>query len=224
MAKKKTKPKADVKAAPPRLTASEENDLKLARQALEKKRRGEKIPREEAAALRRVEKAEEEKTFWDVVQNRCTKKRYLEMAGRQARTVNEQADRYNLPISGPTIDIAKLVSRLHQFLADNSGVLSSDDALLGGPQTESLERLRVAQAIKVELQNSQTKGELRPADDVHKCYQLIASVFRRASAELRKKYGDEACELLAQAVHTADDILAGFLRNDHSREEFTDTE
>ncbi len=216
--------KPPAKKQPPRdkPLASEEYDRKLAAEALAHRRAGEPIPRHKLAALRRVEKREEDRQFWAAVTKGCTKKRYLEMAGRQARTINEQADRYDLPIRGPVINLVELVARLHQFLADNAGALLSEDALLGGPKTASLERLRRAQAEKVELQNALTKGELRPADDVHKCYQVIAGVFRQASAALKQQCGDEAHDILAEAVDTADDMLGGYMRNDRRRGTPTD--
>ena len=66
------------------------------------------------------------------------------MSGRQTKVLNEQADRYGLPLGGPVIDLPKLARALHDFLAANAKKLNTDDtALLGGgnsPASRAAER------------------------------------------------------------------------------------
>ena len=131
--------------------ASEKNDLKLAAAALEKRRAGQKASVREAAALRRIERDREETLRWQYYAT-IPKGHYRILSGRQVTVLNAQAAEYNLPIGGATIDLAKLLTRLHDFLADNKyklRALSDDDAenLIGASQ--SLKDAYLREKIKV---------------------------------------------------------------------------
>ncbi|TWU15972.1 hypothetical protein [Allorhodopirellula heiligendammensis] len=54
---------------------------------------------------------------------------YCQMAGRQQRTIDEQADRYDLPIDGPTIDLFAAIKSYHDLITANARVIrAADDA------------------------------------------------------------------------------------------------
>ena len=225
MAKKKTKrertkkrpakkPAAAVVQEEPtpttRSSASEEIDRKLARAALAKKRAGETPTRRELQALKRIEKLEEERLRWDYYRT-IPQAHYRKMSGRQPKILNDQGARYGLPFNRATIDLTELLPALHQFLADNAAVLTGEDALLTGPNTQSLERLRRAQADRVEMQNERDRKELLPAGDVHRVYMEIAATFRTAFDSVIREFGSSARRILEEAIEQADKRLEGFL-------------
>lgn len=201
----------------PPVSASEQADRRLAAAALRKIQAGQKPSRDEHAALRRVESKEEERRRWEYYKT-IPQKHWRLMSGRQPRTINEQAERYGLPFGGPSVDLTDLVPRLHNFLAQNARALATasqdEDGLLVGPKTASLERLRKAQAEKVEMQNATTRRQLVPADEVHQVFALIANCLRGAADELVAEHGESAYEILATAISTAEDMLQGLRRSD----------
>ena len=102
------------------------------------------LTRPEREALRRHEKEKEERLRWQFY--KCIpQKHWRQMSGRQAKVLIEQADRYNLPFGGATVDLPAVVRALHDFLADNALKLArvDDDPLLtGGTSSPALERYR----------------------------------------------------------------------------------
>lgn len=50
------------------------------------------------------------------------------MSGRQTKVLNEQAERYGIPLGGRTINLPAVVRALHEFLARNARKLSEDAA------------------------------------------------------------------------------------------------
>lgn len=180
-------------------SAADEIDNDLARQALEKKRAGQTPTRRELQALKRVEKRELDKTRWRIYRS-IPQVDYRKLSGRQNKTLHEQASRYGLPFNKAFINLEEFLPALHNFLAKNARLFESEDGLLAGDDTESLERLRKAQAIKVELQNEVTLGNLRPADDVHRMFAEIASIFRDANDELVREFGEGARAILEEAI------------------------
>lgn len=213
----KKRPAADnqvVEDPPPREDApastSERIDRDLAKQALEARRAGRDPTRRQLQALKRVEKLEEERTRWRYYRT-IPQKHYKQLSGRQLKVLQEQAERYGLPFNKAEVDLEELLPALHNFLADNAHVLLSGDGLFAGPQTESLERLRLAQAERVEMQNEETRGKLRPASDVHRVFAEIAAVLRDATDELVRTYGDGAREILAEAIDRGQQQLEALL-------------
>ena len=137
---------------------------------------------------------------------------YKLMSGRQNKTLHEQAARYGLPFNRASIDLTELLPALHQFLADNAAVLGKDpEGILGGPETDNLDRLRLAQAIKVEMQNDVEAGVLRPVADVHKVSSEISHLLRDAAdsifSELDDTDGDVARGILIDAIERGKELL-----------------
>jgi len=190
-------------------SAAEQIDNQLAKKALQTRNQGGTPTRDQLAALRRVEKRREENDRWSYYRS-IPQKHWRQMSGKHARQIIDQATRYGLPFGGAAIDLTAVVPALHRFLADNAAALSSDDGLLGGPDTPSLERLRLAQAEKVEMQNAATRRQLLPSSEVFQVFDLVANRLRRASEELTADYGAEAYKLLADAVDDCREMLDTF--------------
>jgi phage terminase Nu1 subunit (DNA packaging protein) len=190
---------------------SSQVDVRMAKAARGKIYLGKTPSRAEMAALRRVEREEDEESRWRHYAE-IPKRHWREMAGRTTQQLHRHAEQFGIPVRGRYIDLGAVVSWLHNFLTENSAVFEGDDALTAGPKTESLERLRKAQAEKVEMQNRVTRGELRRADDVRRCFGVIAGTLRQASSALNVEFGRAAYQVMADAIQKADDTLAKFER------------
>ena len=72
-----------------------------------------------------------------------------------------------------------------------------------GPKTESLERVRRAQAEKIELQNAVTKNDLVPVADMRDRLSYFCSTLRKAGEKIQKLFGADAYEILNDAINEA---------------------
>jgi len=187
-------------------TSSERLEQRLAAAALAKLQSRQTPTRQEQAALRRVEAAQEQRQRWRFYRS-VPKIHYREMSGRQSRTINEQAERYGLPWPpGKTVDLTAIVKWVHDFLARNKVRLNApetDDPLLGGTNSAALERYRDERAKLARLERLQKEGELLPREDVHQVLGQIATVLRSAGEILGRQFGADAQDVLNEALDDA---------------------
>ncbi|HEX8553254.1 MAG TPA: hypothetical protein VF695_00980 [Sphingomonas sp.] len=126
----------------------------------------------------------------------------------QTAGLHEQAERYGLPIGGPTIDLPKLARRLHDFLAENAAQLAKEpDELMVGGSSPALERYREERAALARLDRLdrlERENVLLPRDQVREALGRIAAVLRAAGESLQRQYGGGAAELLHEAIDDAE--------------------
>ena len=138
------------------------------------------------------------------------------MAGRQQKVINEQAERYGFPFVGAVIDLRAVVRYLHDFLARNNYKLAAGetgDALLdGASQTLKDEYSRQQIAEKRErvkllrIERLEREGASLSRDVVHEALGKIAGIIRSAGEQLQREYGDDARQILDEAITDADRI------------------
>ena len=192
-------------------TVSETVDRELAAKALEKRRRGEKPLQAELRALRRVEKAREDADRWRYYES-IPKGHWLEMCGRQARTVNSQARTYGAPLGGRVIDLRALAAWVHDFLAENARKLAGtedDDPLMNGAVSPWLERYRREKTLLARLKRREQSRELIRRDEIHDGLARVAAFLREAGARLQREFGEEARIILDEALDDAQRELDG---------------
>jgi hypothetical protein len=129
-------------------------------------------------------------------------KHWVEMSGRQAKVLYEQAERYGLPFGGPTIHLPDFVRALHDFLAVHARRLARSIGRAGGDEDESeetsdaLELFRGERYLREKLKRLAEEGELLPRAEVHVGLARIAALLRGCGELLQKKYGPDAQEVL----------------------------
>jgi hypothetical protein len=80
----------------------------------------------------------------------------------------------------------------------------SDDLLAGG-DSPALERYRIARAQSAELDLSERRGKLVDVDAMAEWFGAeVAAPIRRAIGTLRTRFGDEAAELISEAIDKAE--------------------
>jgi hypothetical protein len=194
----------------------------LAASALRKRAAGEMPTRQETAALKAVEREEEERKRWEYYES-IPQKHWREMSGRQTKQLAEQAARHRIPFGGRTINLPDVVRALHDFLARNALKLAGsddDDPRLAGTSSPALEEFRRHRARLAELEVSQQEGQLLVREVVHEALGQLAAVLRRAGELLDRKFGREAHKLLADALEegrgTIDRLIAGYREREES--------
>jgi hypothetical protein len=175
-------------------TAAERVDAGLAEKARARIREGGTPTSRQVAALKRVEKLEEERLRW-IHYRTIPKKHWREMSGRPAKVLLDQAKRYGLPFDGRVVDLPALARALHDFLAKNARVLS----VAGGrsPEASPLEaaeiRRKIAAADLAELERDKAQDRYierteHEADRLKLLHWLVGFV-RQAEVDLAVKLG-----------------------------------
>lgn len=124
---------------------------------------------------------------------------YAELAGRQVKVLNEQASRYGLPLDGATVDLTKLIPRLHDFLAENRYRLRApeeEDPMLAGAVSPALEKYRDARYQREMVKLKQDLEVSVPREEVREGFAMVAERLRRLGDKLAERYGEESRELL----------------------------
>lgn len=192
------------KPAAPR-SASQQIEQDLVRSALEKHKRGEKPTRAELTALRKFERQREAAAL-DTAIRACPKKLYVQLTGRQHKVLLDQADRHQLPLQGDTVDLAAVLRRFHDILADNRHRLAagpaSDDPLLDGEETPALERYRKLKGDLLALELAERNATLIPREDVSNIFAQLADTLRQTAERLRDHHGHDAADLLNDAIES----------------------
>ena len=109
--------------------------------------RGKTLNKNQVADLKWYRKRQTTELIESALAN-LPKKIYCELSDRQVKVINEQADRYGLPIGGPTIDLYEAIKGFHDFLADHADLFGDDDDL----RKEKMRKEIGVLAGKIELQ------------------------------------------------------------------------
>lgn len=185
-------------------------DRKAAAEAYAKLSRGEQLTPAEQSSIKRFEKEREEELRWKYYRS-IPQKHWREMSGRQTKVLNEQAERYGLPFGGPQIDLTALARALHDFLAANAAKLASDDPMLSGGSSPALEDYRREKAIMARLDRLERERALMPRDQVRDSMGRTAAIIRAAGETLQRQYGNEALDILVEALADAErEMLRAF--------------
>jgi hypothetical protein len=198
-------------------------DQRLAMAALEKQRRGDTPNREEAAALRRVEKEREAQVRLECYRA-IPKKDWRTWAGRQDKVILEQADRYGFPmLRGATVDLPAFVARFHDWLAENARKLAGpevDDPSLAGVKSPATERKRQLECRRLERELEREDGLWLSRAPVHECHSRMGGILRTAGEALARQFGPDAQKILNDALDNCerevDRLLAASLDADKS--------
>lgn len=174
-----------------------------------------------APATRAYETARVKEQRWQVYAA-IPKRDWCAMSGRQVRTINEQAERYGLPLSGRTIDLRAFARAFHDFLADNKYKLArggdpaanGDEMLYADATSPALERYRDERAKLAKLERLQREGSLMDREQVHEALGRIASIIRAAGEKLNRTFGREAHSLLDEAIDDAERAMTKLLGGD----------
>ena len=193
-------------ARKPAQTATAAIDQQLVMAALDKRRRGEAPTRDEREALRRYEQAHDELLRIEHF-SKIRKKEWREWSGRQDKILNEQAERYGIPIGGATIDVRNVAKWLHDFLAENARRLAGTDDEnpdYAGCQSVNLEKYREARAKRENLAYERDLLIWVRRDEIRSGFSIIAEIMKNANEALLKQFGAKAQKILNDAWDNVD--------------------
>jgi len=118
---------------------------------------------------------------------------YCELSGRKHKVIDDQADRYRLPIGGPVVDLFDAVAAFHDFLADHAR-----DLMVDGDGDLKAEKLRKEIAV-LERRAKILDGEIRQQrsqwiakSDVHSRLRWMVGRLQKMAEEIGKMAGADA--------------------------------
>jgi hypothetical protein len=162
-----------------------------------------KLTESERRALKQYEKQQEEVRRWKYYRS-IPQKHWRTMSGRQTKQINEQAERYDIPFGGSTIDLPAVVRRIHDFLAENAHKLArEDDVLLQGAPSPALEKYREERAKIARLERLEREGKLLPRHQIREFLARVATLIRDAGERVDRQYGAAAAAILYEALDEA---------------------
>ncbi len=198
--------------------AEQEQIEQRATEALRKRKAGIKPSASEEAALRKLQGQREEIERWRHYGS-IPKKHYVQMSGRQHKILDDQASRYGIPIRGESVDLARVLTWLHDFLADNGPLLLRSvgtEQLLSGDVQDSpaLEKLREETFRLKRLERLEKERNLLRRDQIHEGFSSFAARIRACGDQLQKKFGPDALEVLNAALEGAEAEIVRVLGNE----------
>ena len=180
----------------------EQCDAEVVRRAATKRAAGDSLNRTEAAQLRRWQDIADEERFYDYCR-RIPQRAWRVLCAKQTKQLNDQADRYGLPLGGPFVDLADLVPALFAFLADNARRLASpesDDPLLAGASSPALEEYRRERTLISRLERQRMEKTLFDRVELHEFMANLVEMLRSAGDTLQRQYGPAAADVLNETI------------------------
>jgi hypothetical protein len=225
-AKPKQSAKAKPAAAKPATPARELNALRAKLAAAE----GKKLTQAQARDLAWYDKQATEDTITAAL-GAIPKGVFCQLAGRQQKVIDEQADRYDLPIDGPTIDMFAAIKAYHDLITANArfirpaddaeladaGGLSVEDARHHDLQTEKLrqEVIKLRQSNeRLAIQVTRDRGDSIDRRTLREMLAWLSTRLEGLGQQLRRAAdGTEAQKTLNEFLdHLADECDQGVLR------------
>jgi hypothetical protein len=197
-------------------TIEREQELALVRSAIAKQQRGQRLRKQELAAWKRFESAEDERRGRRFL-SALPKTIYCQISGRQTKILHDQADLYGLPLRGATIDVAAVLTWLHDFLAkhkhDLAPLVKGD---VGGDRPAGLRDQLLAEQVDLyrrkntllEEQITLVQSRSYPHEEIHAVHERMATILRAAGEQLGRQFGDDAADVLNVALENVRDALA----------------
>jgi hypothetical protein len=144
------------------------------------------------------------------------KKVYCELAGRSRKSLDEQADTYNLPLRQPTIDLNAAVRVLHDRLIE----FAEDARLAETSESVGLKDEKIRQEIRkienqvaiLQVDLKKRNSELIPRELVREAMQWLTGQLLAFGKTLARQHGDGAQQVLNEFLESlAQEIEAGAL-------------
>lgn len=140
------------------------------------------------------------------------------MSGRQAKILNEQAQRYGIPFDGAAIDLPRVVRALHDFLAVHARRLArsmarGDDDV--DDERDPLDLYRSERYLRERLKRMAEERSLLPRADVHDRFAQVAAILRNAGDVLQRQCGRDAHQILDEAITECERVVAALSSDEH---------
>ena len=189
----------------------------VVKQAIAKQQAGKKLTQAELRAFEKWENEQDERRGSRWVQA-LPKKFWAKWSGRQHKVLSDQAKLYGIPLDGKTVDVREIAKWLHDFLAKYrqplSDLVKQESAADG--EAKSLQGKKLAEEVKqlkhrnqllqnkIELDSEQLVNR----ELIHEQMVRAAQILRNAGDRLYKKCGNEAGDILANAIDDFEILLS----------------
>ncbi len=138
---------------------------------------------------------------------KCSKADFARMMGRPSQQLLRWREQHRMPYpeeKRQPVDLRAVLAWLADFLAN---LVSQDDAIMAGGDSPALERWRTERAELAELDLDQNRGELLHVGAARQTLGRWAQILRKAGEQLRRQYGNDAGDILQDALDDCDAIV-----------------
>ncbi|MHB8862045.1 MAG: hypothetical protein ACYC6N_06545 [Pirellulaceae bacterium] len=189
-------------------------DAELAGVAITKRAKGLRPAREELAALRRWEEVRRQELRQELLTS-VPKKWWVDTSGRSTKELHRLADRFEMPVRGASIDLPALVQWLHEFIEKHRAAITAERK--SQTQSSEADAYYRARRRRIELHNAKVAGEVVSTDEYFRLTDAICQLYRDASKQLNRRFGQEAFEIVEAAVERAKERERTYLAELRSR-------
>jgi hypothetical protein len=192
-------------------------EKELAKSAQAKMEAGAVCTPQERRAYAKAERCWEEQQHQALMLD-IPRRYYNWLSGRQNNTLQQQADRYGLPLRGERLNLQAIITGFHDFLRDNAHRLAAEpggiDPDLIGKNSPALERYRDEKAKMITLQRKEMERHLSPREDVRNGFGVLAQRLRQLGEVYQRKNYTDAAKLLNEALDDMERTLAKHFGNE----------
>jgi len=189
------------------VAADEQTDALLAREASRKLKLGRTPSRQEAAALKRVLKAGEDKQRWEYYGS-VPQRHLREMTGRQPKQHADQQRLYGVPLEGKTVDLGAIIRRYYDLIAQHGDkLLTPEDPLWSGADPKLKDKMLLAQiqerrakAALADLELQRVQGRTIDLDALQAFFAEAVPLLRGAGERMKRAGHVDSHEMLNEAL------------------------
>jgi len=159
--------------------------------------------------LPKLSRAQKEEVFRQMA-SALPKKLYLEASGKSTQVCHEQADRWEIPLRGRTIDLRAILQRFHAILVEHgrklSAIASADelDPAVQDASSPYLEEKRKWESKQARLKYETAAQQRIRRDDVDKGLEALAVILQNAGEALLRQFGPDAQRIVNDALEDFD--------------------
>lgn len=131
---------------------------------------------------------------------------WVKWSGRHWKVLDEQAQRYGIPLLGEKVDLAAVAVWIHELLANKGRQILASDAAEEiwddeqAPASPALERTREVKYQLMLRDLAERDGQLVSRAAAHQCFAAAAAIFKTYGDTVQKKYGADALDLWNQTL------------------------
>lgn len=146
--------------------------------------------------------AAEKRDEWLATAMSCPKSYYEALTGLHRETILNLARRDGLPLGESSVDIGAVLRWFHERFTEwkRQPAEFTEDDLFSDAESPALERFRAARAEMVEMDLEERRREIVKRSEVREAHNIYASAIRSAGDALVKRFGNEAADILNDAI------------------------
>lgn len=155
--------------------------------------------REPSGAWKRDVEWYDQKSFQDYAE-KIPRTAYGMLAGKQLKLLQDQAEKYGLPVeAGEPVNLGMVLRWFHQFLADHGPRITARSQIEEAKEQLELEALQ-AKVRNLQAEFERKSGSSISAEEMDRVFSWWESEMRKLGERLGKRFGRESQEMFNETL------------------------